>query len=580
MEPELFRMVCITMAIIRLTSTLLLALLLSSCAMQGLQKSNQLQVFSHNVPAVSSQYAQQADAMFEVLAGELAIKNKAFASSVDHYSKASQLTTDPAVAEQAAKVAIYARDFDAADKNLTRWLELSPDNAQAIQLAGLVSVRQNDTDKAVSYLSTLLKDDAASGYQEIERILSNDTTSKVTLEVMDALRKKQPNVVEGQFAHARLAYRDNKYTEALAALDKVVALEPANRKARLLKNRIRLAMGDADLAISDMRDLVATAGNDDELQRLYARMLVQAKRYDEALSEYAKVQKNNPDDVDVTYTVALLELELHRNTQAEKHFRQLLTVKTHRDDASYYLGQIYESDPDAALKWYRNVKHGQYYVDAQISIGEMLAKKGDIANARSHLGALRAKEKDEGMRLRLYHAEGQLLRKQQRYDDALKLYSEALEKTPGNVDLLYARAMTGDQADRLDILERDLRTIIANEPDNASALNALGYTLAEKTDRLDEALGYIQQALALEPDDPAIIDSMGWVLYRKGDLEGAATHLRKAWAILNDAEVASHLAEVLWAMGQREQARETVKKALLVSPDDERLLKLKSTVSP
>ena len=146
---------------------------------------------------------------------------------------------------------------------------------------------------------------------------------------------------------------------------------------------------------------------------------------------------------------------------------------------------------------------------------------------------------------------------------------------PNDKELLYARALAAEKLDRLDVLERDLRAILAADPKNAQALNALGYTLADRTTRYPEALGYIEQALALLPDDAAVLDSMGWVQYRLGDHAKALEYLRRAYQANPDAEIAAHLVEVLWASGQREEAKKIWREALRKDPDSSHLLKLK-----
>ncbi len=568
-------MVVNNMLIVRLSTVLWLALMASACATQGARQ----QTFVSAAP-VAEEYAQRADTMYEILVGELATRQKNYESAVKHYSKASQTSDDPRVAEQAAKIALFARNYEVAQAGVERWLELSPASPDAIQLSGLINLRLNNKAKAVESFSKMIAADPDHGFEEVERILAGNNRSKITLEVMDALRLQFPDNVSAHLAYANLAFRRNKYTEAMEAIKQVETLGSGNRNARLLKNRIRIARGEADEAIADMSELVSSAGNDAELLQIYARMLVQAKFYDKALETYGQVLKNSPDDADVIFTTALLEVELKKNAAATVHFKQLLKVETHADDASYYLGRLTEDNPEAALKWYKQVKQGQYFVDAQISIAGMLAEQGETVSARQHLTRLRGQQTHQGLIIRLYLVEGQLLRNQEKYLEAIKLYDEALKQHAGNIDLLYARGMTAEQAGgMLDLVERDLTAIIGQEPDNAMALNALGYTLAEQTDRLDEARILIEKAFVLEPDDPAIIDSMGWVLYRQGDLVEALVYLRKAFSMLNDPEVASHLATVLWEMGKLEQARATVEKALLVSPDDARLLELKDTLS-
>jgi tetratricopeptide (TPR) repeat protein len=156
----------------------------------------------------------------------------------------------------------------------------------------------------------------------------------------------------------------------------------------------------------------------------------------------------------------------------------------------------------------------------------------------------------------------------------MKVYNQALTSHPGNTDLLYARALQAVAIDRMDILERDLKAIIAKDPKHADALNALGYSLADRTNRYQEGLSYIKRALALKPDDAAILDSMGWVQYRLGNKEEALEYLRKANAKMPDGEIAAHLGEVLWSTGQHEEAKAVWDKASAASPDNQYLLKV------
>ncbi|MEX0951452.1 MAG: tetratricopeptide repeat protein, partial [Gammaproteobacteria bacterium] len=165
------------------------------------------------------------------------------------------------------------------------------------------------------------------------------------------------------------------------------------------------------------------------------------------------------------------------------------------------------------------------------------------------------------------------------YADAMSVYDAALIDNQ-NIDLLYARAMLAEKMDRLEILERDLGKILEQDPDHVQALNAYGYTLADRNVRLDEAVEYIKRALELRPNDFYILDSMGWALYRMGRFDEAIDYLRQALAINNDAEVAAHLGEVLWVKGERDAARKIWESALDATPDDERLLRVMQRLDP
>jgi len=206
-----------------------------------------------------------------------------------------------------------------------------------------------------------------------------------------------------------------------------------------------------------------------------------------------------------------------------------------------------------------------------------MAKQGKVDEARKHVRSIRTQGAEQ--QNLLIQAEGELLIEEKRYDDAIAVYDEALENQY-NADLLYARAMLAEKMDRLDILERDLRIIIDKEPNHAQALNALGYTLADRTGRYEEAYEFIKQALDLNPNDFYILDSMGWVLYRLGRLEESIEYLNKALNARNDPEIAAHLGEVLWVKGERDAAKEIWGTALQETPEDTRLLNVIKRFNP
>jgi len=174
--------------------------------------------------------------------------------------------------------------------------------------------------------------------------------------------------------------------------------------------------------------------------------------------------------------------------------------------------------------------------------------------------------------MRIYLADGQILRDAGRLKEAIGVFTAGLEELPDNTDLLYARAMVEDKLGKMESMEKDLRKILSREPDNVDALNALGYSLADRTTRYDEALKLIQRALELRPDSFFILDSMGWVNYRLGHYQEAVNYLRRALDMSSDSEVAAHLTEVLWVMGDKEGARKVWDKALKGAPGNKILL--------
>jgi Flp pilus assembly protein TadD len=178
------------------------------------------------------------------------------------------------------------------------------------------------------------------------------------------------------------------------------------------------------------------------------------------------------------------------------------------------------------------------------------------AEALTSLHQLQARAGDDPKQLGdAFLLEAELLHKHQRSEEAIAVYDRGLKALPDDTRLLYARALLNDDLNHVDAAVRDLRRVLDLQPNDADALNALGYTLADRTDQQKEALDLIGKALVLKPNEPAIIDSMGWVQYRLGNLDEAVQQLRTAFAKQPDAEIAAHLGEVLWVSGQKDEAR-------------------------
>jgi tetratricopeptide (TPR) repeat protein len=258
--------------------------------------------------------------------------------------------------------------------------------------------------------------------------------------------------------------------------------------------------------------------------------------------------------------------------QARKYFLKLNKLGQRINESSYYLGQIAESrgKTDKAMNWYEQVRGGHYLVEAQLRTAVLQARAGDVEGARQRLQDINV-DSDQ-TQLQVYLAEGEILRGAKRFQEALDVYNHALSEMPNNIQLLYARALTAEKVERLDLALKDLRYIVNREPENAQALNALGYTLVDRTDDVQEGLKYIKQAYKLKPDDAAILDSLGWAYYRLGNYQKSLDYLRQAFDKLKDAEIAAHLGEVLWITGDRKGARAVWNEALSQTPSHQLLL--------
>jgi tetratricopeptide (TPR) repeat protein len=246
----------------------------------------------------------------------------------------------------------------------------------------------------------------------------------------------------------------------------------------------------------------------------------------------------------------------------------------------FTLGQIAEEQNDwpRAIQWYDEIQRGEQALPARMRTAHAIAKQGRLPEARAYLRGLSVQ--GEPQRVQLLVAESQLLRDANLHREAFDLLGQALHKTPDQPELLYDHALTAEKLDRFDVLESSLKRLIQLKPDHAHAYNALGYSFADRNLRLPEAKQLIDKALEISPNDFFIIDSLGWVLYRMGDLKGAAQQLRRAWEGRPDGEIGAHLGEVLWALGERDEARRIWQESLKASPESDTRQKTLKRFSP
>jgi tetratricopeptide (TPR) repeat protein len=519
--------------------------------------------------------ALTADLVYSVLVGEVAAQRSDQRMAFTHYLHAARLARDPELAALAARAALALGDADAGQRAVELWQELAPESVKARQLAAYVQIEAGDREAALAALRDLVRltPEHKEPYMQAAQLLARIEDPRERLSLMQVLVADAPDDADAQFALATLAAAAEDGALAREAAERAAALRPEWNEPRLFMVQLLVAAGDRDAAAALLDGYLSTAGDDRELKLLRAQLHIDAEEYEPALAVFDELLRQEPQQPDVLFTAAVLALEVEQLEQARAHLLRLEQMGQRGDDVAFLLGQLEERSGNrgAALGWYAKVD-GPNATDAAVRIARLHAAGGDVSRARDMLQQLRDQLPDE--LVTLYLIEGEMLRDNGADQQAMAVYDHALGQLPDDVDLRYARAMVAVALDRIDLLELDLRHIIAQDPAHADALNALGYTLADRTDRLQEARGYIEKALALKPEEPAIKDSMGWVLYRMGDPIAAEPYLRDALETVFDPEIAAHLGEVLWALGRRDEARAIWDRALEADPKHEYLLRI------
>jgi tetratricopeptide (TPR) repeat protein len=563
----------------RLFVVALSALLLTGCTQTKLNASGS--EYSEVVPILSMPGPLAADdpeakVLFNLLAAEMAAQSGDYEQASTYYLAAARLSTDSQVAERATRLALFARNHSRALAAAERWLELVPDSIEAMQIAAMLMTTMGRDEKAADLLQGVVGQlGSADGFRVVVSLLVQSEDRKAALSTVQRLVDANPDEAEAWQAHAELALRFEELylarTVARAGVDRF----PDAVQLRMTLARALTELEDPDAALAALAAAVEAHPDRRDVRLAYARALLEVEDFDRVRPEFDRLLALAPDDAELLLTAALLSLEAERFDLAQEYLERLLASGQRTHDANYYLGRLHEQAGDlaAARRSYQVVDEGVHAEDASLRLARLTAELEGAAAARPLFQRLQ-QDPDEGIALRAYLAEADALRDMGELDMALRRLAEGLIPFPGSEQLLYMRGLVHERAGDIAAAEADFRAILEMDPANAGALNALGYTLADRTDRYDEAYDLITRAYEQRPDDAAIIDSYGWVLYRLGRLDEALVKLERAYDLMKDGEIASNLAVVLWELGRREESRAILDQALERDPQHERLLRV------
>jgi tetratricopeptide (TPR) repeat protein len=513
--------------------------------------------------------------VFDLLLAEIAAQRGNVGLSLQTYLDLARRTRDPRIAHRATEVALFSRNLEAATAAATLWVETDPDSVPAAQALTGILINSNQLTKVKPLLERLLArdtDNRAELVMQLSRMLARVADRDAALELAQDVLKPYSNMPEAHFALAQTALNAQNQALALAEIRKAEAMRPQWALAALLEAQVLQHESNAQ-SIASLRNFLKANPKAREIRLTLARLLVSEKMYSDARAEFLTLQKMYPDDTEVIFAVGILSLQLNDAKQAEADFKRLLALDyKDKDSIHLYLGQIAEDEKHyaEALAEYAQVTEGEHYILARVRSANVIAKRDKLEDARAYLQAATAHNAQE--RVQLILAEAQILREANQAQAAFDYLAQKLDTMPEQPDLLYDYAMLAEKLDRIDILESSLRKLIALKPDYAHAYNALGYSLADRNVRLDEALQYIDKALKLAPDDAFIIDSMGWVQFRLGHLDASLKYMRQAYTVRPDPDIAAHLGEVLWTIGEHDEAKRVWQDAAKKSPDNEALL--------
>jgi tetratricopeptide (TPR) repeat protein len=514
-----------------------------------------------------------ADSLYDLLVAEFALRRQAYDVTLEMYTKQASLLRDPAISAHTTHLAQFLQREDAALQSVQLWLELDPDNAEANNAMASLLAQQGQSVAALPYLIVVEEQTGDANFPMLLNGFAQLSEQQRTQlrQSLDTLASKYPRNTRLLLTQALIHAEYQQFDQALDELQALLELEPAQPQAVLLEAKILVEQG-GDNPYARLQRVLQDNPNAKRLRLQYARMLTSANMA-AAREQFEILSEQSPQDSDLLFSLALINREIGDREAAQVYLLQTIALGQRTDEAYYYLGRMAEdnSDPQQAISHYMEVGVGPEYLGATSRIGAILVKQGQLDSSHAWFDGQR--EKIPQLREQLYGLEADILIRASVTKEAMQLFNQALQEMPSSASLRYSRAMLSEQLDDLDAMEKDLRTLLAADPNNATALNALGYTLADRTTRYAEALELVSRALELQPNEPAILDSMGWVLFRNGQYDESVVFLTRAYAEFPDPEVAAHLGEVLWATGDTGKAIAIWQAALRRDPAHPILLK-------
>ncbi len=518
--------------------------------------------------SASADSCARGDAWSLSMDAERALERGAWPEAARQYACAARASDDPVVAERATREAYDNLQLERAVESAKRWLELAPTSEVARRYLATSLLRLYDEDEAAVQFAELLKTsyaDRARGYLVLLGILSAEDNETGAARVMDKLAAGDATLPEAQYAASMLWNRAENGAKALAAAERALALRPGYPQAEFARVHALTSMGRNDEALEHSAMLAASG--DPFMQLSHAWQLLGDDRQDEAVALFEELRRGGgPAAADAASALASIAVDEKRFDDASRLLEDAARDPQQADGLRWQQGRIAEARGNkiGAARLYQGIQSGPRALAGQLRAHRLLRDQGAPELAEmlmdDYLAAVPADTVDAASGV------AAILVEEGKGNDAIALIDRALKVLPDD-GLRLARGFLLERLDRVPEAVTDMRKVVARRPNDPVALNALGYTLVDRTKSVQEGRQLVERAIAEKPDSYAIQDSMGWALVQSGQLEDGKGWLQHAWDRSEDPEVAAHLGETLWRMGRVDDAKKLWDEALAANPD-------------
>ena len=522
---------------------------------------------------------------YQLLLGEMNVRGGAPGSGFSIILDAARKTRDPLLFQRAVDVALQSRSGDAALQAAQAWKSALPESSEANRYLLQILLALNRLDEAGQALTVSIRelpaDERNTAIASIPRVFSRVQDKKLAADTVEkALQtalKQAPSAASAWTTVGRMRREAGQLALAVEATRQALLADATASGPLILTLSL---VGAAPTELSPLISRAMQGPVPPELRLGYARLLIGQLSYTQALEQLQKINTDQPEFADAWWVHGLLLLETGQWALAEQKLTKHVALAAVATDKSAPAGlteslmglaQIAQRKGQwtQAQQWLAQVPADADPIKLASRQADLLSQQGRLDEARQTLEQIRANTPELAIRKAL--VQSQWLRDNKQASSAYVLVKQTLAQNPQNTELMSELAMVCEKLKRFDEMESLLRELMKRKPDDPHAFNALGYSLADRNIRLPEARLLITQALQLAPNDAYIQDSLGWVAFRQGQLAEALQLLQTAYKAKPDAEIAAHLGEVLWVMGQRDAAAIIWREGLLLKSDNDTL---------
>lgn len=535
-----------------------------------------LNISHANTPDLTEKSASFSyDSLYKLLVAELALQRANAPLALKEYSQQAFVTHDEQIIERALQIANFLQDSLAALSLAKEWATHYPEQKKAFYQLAYHALKTQNYTQAMAAIDKLLMLEPET---ELEALFlsaypTNIEQRKHMLAALVALEKNYPKNPHLLFAHSLLIGENGDVAQAINFIQKAQTLNPSSVPTILLHARLLSLNKQNTQALQILAQALKKYPESQQLNMHYIRALISNKNYTAAEKTLTQLLLKNPQNTEMLLMHALLSYDNKHDAEATDSFKKLLALESNTNEAYYYLAMIAkrQNKLTEAENHLNQIHDGERFLNAQAELAQIRLKDQRQAQVKQQFNE--ARQRNPEIASTLYALEAEVLRENQRPEEAYAVLMDAINKHPQDNMLLFSRALLSEKRNDLIQFESDMTELVKRDPNNASYLNAYGYTLADRTDRLKEAETLLQAAIKLKPNDPAIMDSVGWLLYKKGSVFEGLTYIKKAFAASNDEEIGLHLAEILWVSGYKNEATAIWQQLLKQNPKSEAVLK-------